>query len=84
MVKLLLLVFVVMPSYNAHSHECYVKASYIVNAVWVKEMAIPIAATEVPSLKEVPSRPKDEAMENTLYEPQTPESVGHIDQHDYG
>ena len=81
MVKLLLVV--AMLTSNAHSQES-IKASYIVDSVWAMEMVIPIAATEVPSLKEVPSRPKDEEMENTLYEPQTPESVGHIDQHDYG
>jgi len=85
MIKLLLLVFVVMPSYNAHSHECYVKASYIVDQVQ-NEMAIPIVATKVPSFKEIPYHLQDEQRDSAFSTPSTkePESVGHIDQHDYG
>ena len=80
MVKLFLLV-VAMLSYNANSQES-IKASYAVDVVWVKEMGTTIAATEVPSL---PSHPKNEVRKTTPnLDPQTPESVGHIDQHDYG
>lgn len=82
MVKLLLIV--AMLTINANSQKC-IRASYIVDKVQ-NEMAIQIVATKVPSPKEIPYHLQDEQRDSAFSTPSTkePESVGHIDQHDYG
>lgn len=84
MIKVFILVCVAMFTFNTHSQERSVRASYIVDQVW-DEIAITTIAAKVPSPKGAPDRPKDARREYVLPAPPTePEPVGHIDQHDYG
>ena len=84
MVKLLLIV--AMLTLNAHSQECSVRASYVVE-IWIKEMAtLPIAA-KVPSPQMIatyPQKGKPNGIIIIPFPPAEPSLVGHIDQHDYG
>ena len=80
------LLVVAMLTFNTHSQECSVRASYIVDQVQSKEVAIiEIAAKVPPSPEKATSHPKDARREPAFLALSTgPESVGHIDQHDYG